>query len=63
MANDESNPTHGQITESQRAFKEAPTELRDLVKRVLQEERKVMHMRRRSEIHATVLELVKKVVQ
>ena len=50
-------------TASQRKFRDAAPEIRDLVKRVLQEERKVIHMKRRPEIHNIILESVKKVIQ
>ena len=63
MPKNETQAEQQPLTASKRAFGEAPGEIKDLVKRVLQEERKVMHMKKRSEIHATILEQVKKAIQ
>lgn len=62
MPEDESPPQRLPLTASQRAFRDAAPEIKDLVKRVLQEERKVMHMKKRAEIHATILEHVKRAI-
>lgn len=62
MSENESPSERLPLTASQRAFKDAAPEIRDLVKRVLQEERKVMHMKKRTEIHATILEQVKRAI-
>ncbi len=63
MAENEPKAEQQPLTASQRAFKDASGEIKDLVKRVLQEERKVIHMKKRSEIHATILEHVKRAIQ
>ena len=63
MPDQETKTEQQPLTASQRAFREAPSEIKDLVKRVLQEERKVMHMKKRAEIHATILEQVKRAIQ
>jgi hypothetical protein len=63
MPDDQNQPPQLPLTGSQRAFREAPAEIKDIIKRVLQEERKVMHMQKRLEIHATVLEHVKRAIQ
>lgn len=60
---DDEVPTPRPLTASQRTFREASPEIRDLVKRVLQEERKVSHMDKRRDIHNLILEHVKKVIQ
>lgn len=41
----------------------APEEIRELIKSVLQEERQVMHMRTRPDIHKNILQHVKRLVQ
>ena len=55
-------PTHP-TTASQNAFRDARAEIKELVKRALKEERQVVHMQKRSEIHVAILEAVKSVIQ
>lgn len=50
-------------TESQIAFRDARAEIKELVKRALKEERQVVHMQKRNEIHVAILEAVKSVIQ
>lgn len=49
-------------TRSREEFMKAPEEIRELVKAVLQEERQVMHMRTRPDIHKNILQHVKRLV-
>ena len=50
-------------TQSRVEFQKAPEEVRELIKAVLHEERAVMHMRTRPEIHINILKHVKRLVQ
>lgn len=50
-------------TRSRLEFQKAPEEIRELIKAVLQEERAVMHMRTRPDIHKNILLHVKRIVQ
>jgi len=50
-------------TKSRLEFLKAPEEIRELIKAVLQEERAVMHMRTRPDIHKNILQHVKRLVQ
>ena len=50
-------------TGSRDEFQKAPEEIRELIKSVLQEERQVMHMRTRPDIHKNILQHVKRLVQ
>ncbi len=47
---------------SREEFLKAPEHVRELVKAVLQEERQVMHMRTRPDIHKNILQHVKRLV-
>jgi len=44
-------------------FKKASTEVQELIKMALSEEREVMHLRRRAEIHKKLYETVKRIVK
>ena len=55
--------TTKKLTRSQEAFVAAPRELQDLMKSVLAEEREVMHLRRRADIHQSILEHVKRIIR
>ena len=48
---------------SRQEFLQAPEELRELVKAVLQEERQVMHVKYRPDIHKNILQHVKRIFQ
>ena len=50
-------------TRSREEFLKASEEIRELIKSVLQEERQVMHMRTRPDIHKNILQHVKRLVQ
>lgn len=50
-------------TASREEFQKAPEPIRELVKAVLQEERQVMHMKTRPDIHKNILQHVKRLVQ
>lgn len=60
MPDDKPAPTE---TQSRLEFQKAPEEIRELIKAVLQEERAVMHMRTRPDIHKNILSHVKRLVQ
>lgn len=55
-------PTTGE-TKSRIEFQNAPEEIRELIKSVLQEERTVMHLRTRPDIYKNILQHVKRLVQ
>ena len=48
-----------QQSRSSEAFKQAPTEIRELVKQIMEKERKEQHKRARTEIYQTLLEFIK----
>lgn len=50
-------------TESRAEFQKAPAQVQELIKAVLHEERLVMHMRTRPDIHKNILTHVKRLVQ
>ena len=50
-------------TRAQEIFLEAPENYRILIRSILQEERDVMHLRRRSDIHQRIYEHVKRVIK
>ena len=50
-------------TRSQQEFKKAPEPIQELVKAVMKEERPVMHMRHRPNIHQKLLDHIKRIVQ
>ena len=58
----DSKPHTGE-TRSRTEFSQSPPEIQELVKAVLQEERQVMHMRTRPDIHKNILTHVKRLVQ
>ncbi len=58
----EATPPAGE-TRSRAEFQKAPPEIKELVKAVLSEERQVMHMRTRPDIHKNILTHVKRLVQ
>ena len=62
MTETSSAPPQNPAAASRAAFKEARPEIQELLKRILQEEREVMHMRRRAEIHAKLLEHIKRAI-
>lgn len=48
---------------SSEEFLKASEEIRDLIKSILQEERQVMHMKTRPDIHKNILQHVKRLIQ
>lgn len=55
--------SYRELRNAQRVFKEAPESLKELIRQVLVEERQVMHLKRRSDIHQRVYEHVKRVIK
>lgn len=59
MPNDQtSQPTTGQ-----RIFRDAPETQKELIRSILTEERKVMYLQRRTDIHRRIYEHVKRVIK
>jgi hypothetical protein len=56
-------PPAKEETASREEFQKAPEPIRELIKAVLQEERQVMHMKTRPDIHKNILQHVKRLVQ
>jgi len=50
-------------TRARHVFKKATAECQDVIKQVLQEERGVMHLLRRNEIHVKLLDIIRKVAR
>lgn len=55
--------TASATTGSKEHFAKASEDVQHLIKCILQEERQVMHMRRRDDIHKNILEHVKRLVK
>ena len=51
------------LTHAQEIFKSASPDYQALIKDVLKEERDVMHLKRRSDIHTRIFEHVKRVIK
>lgn len=51
------------LTRAQEIFKAAPQEYQMLIRDILKEERDVMHLKRRSDIHTRLYEHVKRVIR
>ncbi len=51
-----------QKTRSQQEFVNAPEHLQQILRAVLREEREVMHLRRRPEIHQKIFDHVRRIV-
>jgi len=51
------------LTRAQELFKSAPPEYQTLIRDILKEERDVMHLQRRSDIHQRLYEHVKRVIK
>lgn len=52
-----------ELTRAQEIFKNAKDEYRVLIKDILKEERDVMHLRRRSDIHQRLYEHIKRIIK
>lgn len=55
--------TTRQITRAQAIFKNARSEYQTLIRDVLKEERDVMHLKRRSDIHQRLYDHIKRIVK
>lgn len=51
------------LTRAQEIFKSAKSEYQTLIREILKEERDVMHLRRRSDIHQRLYDHVKRVIK
>lgn len=51
------------LTRAQEIFKAAPQEYQTLIRDILKEERDVMHLKRRSDIHTRIYDHVKRVIK
>jgi hypothetical protein len=56
----ESIPEEQNLTRSQKRFLQAPEEVQKLLRDILKEEREVMHLLRRPEIHQKIVNLVRR---
>ena len=54
---------HKTLTHAQEIFKSAKPEYQTLIREILKEERDVMHLRRRSDIHQRLYDHVKRVIK
>lgn len=52
-----------QITRAQAIFKDAKVEYQTLIRDILKEERDVMHLKRRSDIHQRLYDHIKRIVK
>ena len=59
----EQKPLDGKITEAQEIFKGAKTEYKELIRDILKEERDVMHLKRRSDIHQRLYDHIKRIIK
>jgi hypothetical protein len=57
------NKQSGQPTSGQRIFRDAPDTQKELIRSILTEERKVMYLQRRSDIHRRIYDHVKRVIK
>jgi hypothetical protein len=53
-------PEERNLTRSQKLFLQAPEEIQKLLRDILKEEREVMHLLRRPEIHQKIVNLVRR---
>jgi hypothetical protein len=60
---DDDQATDRVLSRAQQIFRDAPDNHRDLIKRVLEEERELMHLKRRNDIHQRIYEHVKRVIR
>jgi len=60
---DSAAPIDNSLSDSKKHFREAPPEIQELVKRILQDEREVIHMQRRSSIYEKLIERIKERVK
>ena len=60
---DSQDPQTKKLTHAQEIFKNAKPEYQALIRDILKEERDVMHLKRRSDIHTRLYEHVKRVIK
>ncbi len=60
MSDTAKTPDPGKYTRSQQLFLDAPEEYQKLVRDILREEREVMHLLRRPQIHQQIVNLVRR---
>ena len=60
---DDAPETFKKLTRAQEIFKSATPEYQSLIRDILKEERDVMYMKRRNEIHQRLYEHVKRVIK
>lgn len=64
MSNNESEvPNKRALSRAQEIFKGAMPEYKELIRDFLKEERDVMHLKRRSDIHQRLLDHIKRVIK
>ena len=51
------------LSDAQKIFRDAAPEYRELIREILKEERDVMHLKRRSDIHQRLYDHIKRVVK
>lgn len=51
------------LSRAQEIFKSAKSEYRDLIRDILKEERDVMHLKRRNDIHSKLYEHIRRVIK
>lgn len=56
----QSAPDPAPLTEAKRIFRDAPKHYQDLIKKIMEKEREVMHMARRDDIHKDLCEIIRK---
>lgn len=61
MSNSTNQPE--EMTRSQKAFVDAPEQIQRLIRQVLSEERQVVHLKTRPEIHKKILDHVRAIVR
>lgn len=58
-----SGESQRKLTRAQVIFKGAPQEYQSLIRDILKEEREVMHLKRRNDIHTRIYDHVKRVIK
>lgn len=60
---DGDKPTNRHITRAQEIFRSSSQEHKELIKRILEEERDVMHLKRRSDIHQRIYDHIMRAIK
>lgn len=63
MADSNTKTSQGSLSRAQEIFKEAKPEYKELIRDFLKEERDVMHLKRRSDIHQRLYDHIKRVIK